>query len=133
MTLPFGIETKIATSPNPIRPSSAQNSVARPRGEVPARGVPVSATGGHERRGGASRLPERGRVVVGVVGDDGGHRQSEQETEPEQQADRELLVAFGGGDVETEDAGEGAEEEHQAGRAAEVAPQVGAQRGEPDR
>ena len=132
MMLPLGIETKIATIPNAIRPSSAQNSVRAHEREVSARGVAVGAEGGDERRGGAGRLPESGRVGVGVVGDDGGDREAEQEPEPEQQPDRELLAALGGGDVESEDARERADEQHQPGRAAEIAAEVGAERGEAD-
>ena len=93
MTFSSGIETKIATIPNAIRASSAQNSVRPHEREVPAGGVAVRAEGGDERRGGAGRLPQRGRVGVGVVGDQRRDREAEQQTEPEQQPDRELLAA----------------------------------------
>ena len=43
MTLLLGIETKIATIPKAIRPSSAQNSVRAHEREVSARGVAVRA------------------------------------------------------------------------------------------
>jgi hypothetical protein len=56
-----------------------------------------------------------------VVGDDGGDRESEQEAQPEQECDCELFAALGGGDVESEDACERADEEHEAGPTAEIA------------
>ena len=129
MTFSLGIETKIATIPNAIRPSSAQKSV-RPQEEKSLR---VSAGSGDERRRGAGRLPQSGRVRVGVVGDDGCHRQAEQEAKSEQESDRELLAALGRGDVEAEDAGERADEQQQPGRATEISAEVRAERGEPDR
>ena len=43
-----------------------------------------------------------------------------------------MLAAFGCGDVESEDACERADEEHQPGRPAQIAADVGAERGEPD-
>jgi hypothetical protein len=55
------------------------------------------------------------------------------EAQPEQQPDRELLTARGGGDVEAEDARERAEEQQQPGRAAQISAEVGAKRGESDR
>ena len=58
--------------------------------------------------------------------------QAEQQSEAEQQADRQLLVPARGGDIQAEDAGEGADEQQQPGAAAEVAPDVGAQRGAAD-
>jgi hypothetical protein len=107
---------------------------ARCRGRRPsARGVAVGATGGDERRRGPSGLPQRGRVGLGVVGDDGGDREPEQQAQPEQQSDGELLAALGGGDVQSEDAGERADEQHQPGRAAQIAAQAGAEGGESDR
>jgi hypothetical protein len=44
-----------------------------------------------------------------------------------------LLAGLRGGDVEADDAGEGADEQHQSGRAAQVSAEVGADRGECDR
>src|SRR5919199_1635001 len=83
----LGIATKIATIPNAISPSSAQNSV-RPHGEP------------------------------------------EQQAESEQQSDRELPSAPRRGEVEGDDACERADEQDEAGRTAQVAPEVGAERGE---
>src|SRR3954469_11470355 len=68
--------------PEPDQAQQRPEQRARPRREVSARGVPVGATGSDERRGRAGRLPQGGRVVVGVVGDDGCHRQPEQQTQP---------------------------------------------------
>src|SRR4051794_41325890 len=110
MMWPLGIETKIATIPNAIRPSSAQNSV-RPGGEVSARRVAVRATGGDERSGGSGRLPQGGWVGLGVVGGDRGDRESEQEAQAEQESDCDLFAALGGGDAESEDASERRDEE----------------------
>ena len=47
--------------------------------------------------------------------------------------DRELLAAPGRGEVESEDGCERADEQQQPGPAAQIAAEVGAQRGEPDR
>ena len=91
----LGIETKIATMPNTIRASSGPEQRARPRREVPASGVSVGAQRGDERRGGSGRLPQSGRVGIGVVGEDGADRESEQKAHPEQESDRELLEALG--------------------------------------
>jgi hypothetical protein len=44
-----------------------------------------------------------------------------------------LFAAFGGGDVESEDACERADEKHQPDGAAQIAAEVGAERGESDR
>src|SRR3954452_4415287 len=49
--------------PEPDQAQQRPEQRARPRGEVSARGVPIGATGGHECRGRAGRLPERGRIV----------------------------------------------------------------------
>ena len=106
---------------------------AAPRAEVSARGVAVRTGGGDERRGGSRRLPESGRVGLGVVGDDGGDRESEHEAQPEQESDREFLAALGGGDIEPEDERDRADEQHQPDRAGQIAAEVGAERGEADR
>ena len=99
MTLPAGIDTKIPTSPNAIRPSSAQNSV-RAYDERPRRvAYPYAPAGRDEACAGARRLPQGGRVGLGVVGDDRRDGEPEQEAEPEQQSDGELLAALGGGDL----------------------------------
>ena len=105
---------------------------AGPRAEVSAGGVAVRAVGGDERRGGAGRLPQSGRVGAGVVGDGGGDREAEHEAEPEQQPDRELLAAPGGGDVESEDERDRGDEQHEPSHAAQVAAEVGAELGEAD-
>ena len=67
-----------------------------------------------------------------VVGDH--RRDGEPETQPEaeQERDRELLACSACGEVQTEDAGERADEEQQPGAAAEIAPDVGAERGTAD-
>jgi len=44
-----------------------------------------------------------------------------------------LLTALGRGDVEADDAGERADEQHKAGSSAQIAAEVGAERGECDR
>ena len=43
-----------------------------------------------------------------------------------------MLTALRRGDVETDDAGERADEQHDPGRAAQIAPEVGAERGDSD-
>jgi hypothetical protein len=63
----------------------------------------------------------------------GGGRAPEQEAQPEQGSDRELLAALGGGDVDAEDACERADEQQLPGRAAQITAEVGAERGESDR
>jgi hypothetical protein len=131
--LPLGIETKIVTIPNPIRPSSAQNSVRAQRGEVSPRGVAVGPAGGNEPCGGSRRLPQGRRVGAGVFGDERGDRQAEQQPKPEQQPDRKLLAALRGGDVQADDACERGNEQDEAGRAAQIAAEVGAERRESDR
>src|SRR3954463_10180621 len=106
---------------------------ARQRREVTPGGVPVRATSGDERRGRSGRLPQRGGVGLGVVGDDRRDRESEQQAQPEEQADRQLLAALGGGGIESEQARERAEEQHQPGAAAQIAAEVSAERGQGDR
>ena len=133
MMWPLGIETKIATLPNAIRPSSAQNNVRAQAERSPARRASVRASGRDERGCGSGRLPQDGRVGLGVVGDDGGDRESEQEAQPEQESGRDLFAALGGGDVESGDASERPDEEHEAGPTAQIATEVGAECGESDR
>ena len=133
MTLPYGIETKIATMPEHDQGQERPEQRASPRAEVSARGVAVRAKSGDECRGRAGRLPQRGRIGARVVGDDGCDRETEQQAEPEHEPDRELLAAPGRGEVESEDGCERADEQQQPGPAAQIAAEVGAQRGEPDR
>jgi hypothetical protein len=125
----WGIETKIATIPKTIRASSAQN---RPRGQVSPRDVTVGAQRGDERGGGSGRLPERRGIRARIVREHRPDRQAEQQAEPEQQPDGELLVAARGGDVEPEDASEGADEQSDSGAAGEIASEVGPEGGESD-
>ena len=86
-------------------------------GVVADAALAAGATSRDERRGGSRGLPQSGWVGVGVVGDDGGDRQAEQEAQSEQESDRELFAAIGGGDVEADDACERADEQQQPGRA----------------
>src|SRR3954454_19695464 len=55
---------------------------ARPGREVSARRVAVGAAARDERRGGSGRLPQSGRVGVGVGGDDRGDRQATRRPSP---------------------------------------------------
>src|SRR5215204_4052471 len=76
---------------------------------------------------------QRGRVGPRVVGDERGDREAEQETEPGQESDRELLAALGGGDVECDDDWDRGDGQHEPDGAVQIAAEVGAERGEPDR
>ena len=84
---------------------------AGPRREIAARRVAVRAERGDERCGGACRLPQRGRVGLGVVGDDGGDREPEQSPSPNRRPIASCSRPLGGGAVESEDHGEGADEQ----------------------
>src|SRR3954453_9779724 len=105
MMWPLGIERKIATVPNAISPSSAQDSVraqaersllvALPYAPQPATNAAVAPAACH-RAGGS-------------------------------------FAALRGGDVKPEDACDRADEQPQPGPAAEIATDVGPERGESDR
>jgi hypothetical protein len=93
----------------------------------------VRAERGDESRRGAGRLPQRRRIGVGVVGDDRRHREAEQQPQPEQEDDRQLVGAARHRDVEADDRAERADEEQQPSAAAQIASDVRAERGESDR
>ena len=101
---------------------------ARERRQVAPRRVAGSAEPGDEERGRGSRLVDRLRVGVRVVGDRRRDREAHQQTEPEQQADRELLGALDR-EAQAEQACDRGDEPEEA-PARRVASQIGATREE---
>lgn len=80
----------MATIPKTISASSAQKHAGDPR-EVAARGVTGRTETRDEERGRRARLPHRLRVRGRVVRDRRRGSHSDQDAEPEEHADRELL------------------------------------------
>jgi hypothetical protein len=100
--------------------------------KITPRGVAVRAEPPDEAGGRTARLPEGGRVGFRVHGQHRADGRSDQQAEPEQEHDRDLLPVLGGRDVQAEHAPEREDERDDPGAAREVAPEVGAERGEAD-
>src|SRR3954453_3086402 len=106
---------------------------AAPAGEVALGRVAERAQAADEQPGGTARLPQHGRVVVRVEGEDRAGEEAEQEPEAEEQRDRERLAPLRGGDVQAKDAADRRDEGNPSGAARQVAADVRPGGGEYDR